>query len=410
VLSLRRPLRRWPVVAAAILIVVVAGGGVAWAKTRGSSAAGATQFVAAKVATVTQTVSASGTIAAATEADLSFGASGRVTRVLVAAGDKVRNGQPLAKVGRSSLVAAYAAARAQRDAAEDTAAADSSEGAAQRSADAAAVTAAKTAVTDAKQSLTDATLRSTIAGTVTSVDLTRGEAVAGGSSGTSGATSPAASPAASSASTSTAGTSSSSSQVVVQSAGTIVNASVDDTEVQQVKPGQAVAVTPDGATGTVPGTVTSVSSVPSSSSGVVSFPVVVRVTGHPTGVYAGATATLTITTTRVPDVLEIPTLAITYSGSNASVEVQQGGSTLKRAVTIGTAYGLESQVLSGIKAGEKVAVTIPSFGGRVGGTGGGFGERSGTGTGTGTTPGGGFTNGGGFANGGGFGGGTGGGG
>jgi multidrug efflux pump subunit AcrA (membrane-fusion protein) len=404
VLSLRRPLRRWPVVAAAVLLVVVAGGGVAWAKTRGStSSGGTTQFVAAKITTVTQTVSASGTIAAATEADLGFGASGRVTRVLVTAGDKVRRGQPLAMVGRSSLVASYAAAKAQRDAAQDTVAADSSESAAQRSADAAAVTAARTAVTDARQALADATLRSTIAGTVTSVDLTRGEAVSGGSgssssssSATTGTTTSSSRGstlgATSSTSTSTA-TSSSSSQVVVQSAGAIVNGSVDDTEVQQVKRGQAVAITPDGATATVPGIVTSVSSVPSSTSGVVTFGVVVRVTGHPTGVYAGATATLTITTTRVPDVLEIPTLAITYSGSNASVEIQQGGSTVKRAVTIGTAYGLESQVLSGVRAGEKVAVTIPSFGGRVGGTGGGFGGRSGTGTG------GGFTNGGGFGGG-----------
>jgi macrolide-specific efflux system membrane fusion protein len=401
---------------AAAVVIVLAGGGAAFAKSRGSSTPDSTtRFVAAKIATVTQTVSASGTIAAAAEADLSFGASGRVTRVLVAAGDKVRKDQPLATVGRSSLVASYAAARAQRDAAEDTAAADSSESTAQRSADAAAVTAATTAVTDARHALTDATLRSTIAGTVTSVDLTRGEAVSGSASSndstsTTGATASsgrgAAAGATSSASTSTTATSSSS-QVVVQSAGTIVNASVDDTEVQQVKPGQAAAITPDGATSTVPGVVTSVSSVPSSSSGVVTFPVVVRVTGHPTGVYAGATATLTITTTRVPDVLEIPTLAITYSGSTGSVEVKQGSSTVKRAVTIGTAYGLESQVLSGIRAGEKVAVTIPSFGGRVGGTGGGFGQRGGTGTGTGT---GGFTNGGGFANGGGFGGGTGGGG
>jgi macrolide-specific efflux system membrane fusion protein len=121
-------------------------------------------------------------------------------------------------------------------------------------------------------------------------------------------------------------------------------------------------------------------------------------------VYAGATATLTITTTRVPHVLEIPTLAVTYSGSKASVEVQQGGSTVTRTVTMGTTYGLESQVLSGVRAGEKVAVTAPTFAGRVG-VGGGFGQRSGTGTGTGSGEGG---VGGGFSNGGGFGSGTGG--
>jgi macrolide-specific efflux system membrane fusion protein len=395
---------------AAAVVIVLAGGGAAWAKTRGSSTPGpTTQLVAAKVATVTQTVSASGTIAAANEADLSFATSGRVTRVLVASGDRVTKGQPLAMVGTASLTASYAAAKAQRDAAESTAASDGSLSSAQRAADAAQVTAAKAGVTDARQALADATLRSTIAGTVTSIDLTRGEAVSGSgtsSSDTTGTTGTTASSgrgtavgATSSASTSTA-TTSSGSQVVVQSAGTIVNGSVDDTEVQQVKKGQSVAITPDGATSTVPGVVTSVSSVPSSSAGVVTFPVVVRITGHPKGVYAGATATMTITTTHVPNVLEIPTLAITYSGSNASVQVRQGGSTVKRSVTLGTAYGLESQVLSGIKAGEKVVVTIPTFAGRVGGTGGGgFGQRGGTGTGTG-----GFGSGGGFTGGGGFGG------
>jgi hypothetical protein len=116
---------------------------------------------------------------------------------------------------------------------------------------------------------------------------------------------------------------------------------------------------------------------------------------------------MTITTKHVSNVLEIPTLAVTYSGSTASVQLQQGGSTAKRTVTIGATYGLESQVLSGVTAGEKVKVTIPSFGGRLGrpGGGAGLGTRSGTGTGTG-----GFGGGGGFTNGGGFGGGSGGGG
>jgi macrolide-specific efflux system membrane fusion protein len=174
----------------------------------------------------------------------------------------------------------------------------------------------------------------------------------------------------------------------VQSKNTIVNASVDDTEVSQVKKGQSVAITPEGATTPVTGVVKSVSSVASSSSGVVSFPVVVTVSGHPSGVYAGASATLVITTKKVSNVLEIPTLAITYSGSTATVKVQQGGSTVTRTVTIGSTYGLESQVLSGVKAGEKVLVSIPTFGrpgGRTGGEGfgsGGFtrgGETGGTG-------------------------------
>jgi macrolide-specific efflux system membrane fusion protein len=87
-------------------------------------------------------------------------------------------------------------------------------------------------------------------------------------------------------------------------------------------------------------------------------------------VYAGATATASITTKHVANVLEIPTFAITYNGSTASVRVKSGSSTSTRTITVGTSYGLETQVLSGLKAGEDVDVTIPTFPGRpTGGTG-----------------------------------------
>jgi hypothetical protein len=102
----------------------------------------------------------------------------------------------------------------------------------------------------------------------------------------------------------------------------------------------------------------------------VTFPVVVTVSGHPDGVYSGASATLVITTKHVSNVLEIPTLAITYSGSTATVKLRQGGSTTSRTVTTGTSYGLETQVLSGLKSGDKVVVSIPTFPGARGGTGG----------------------------------------
>jgi multidrug efflux pump subunit AcrA (membrane-fusion protein) len=409
VVRIRRSLRRWPVLAAA-LVIVVAGTGAAWAMTRGSSAsASTTQLVAAKVTNVTETVSASGTIAPSTEADLGFAVSGRVTKVLVTTGDTVSKGQPLARVGTATLDASYAAAKASLAAAEDTADSDSSDSSAQQASDAAQLTAARASYTAAKQSLKDATLRSTIAGTVTSVGLTKGEAVTGsdGSAASSSNSASGASTSPNSASSASSTSTSSSSQIVVQSKRSIVNASVDDTEITTVKKGQSVAITPEGAATSVPGVVKSVSSVPSSSSGVVSFPVVVTVSGHPSGVYAGATATLVITTKRVSNVLEIPTLAITYAGSNATVKLQQGGSTVTRAVTIGTTYGLESQVLSGVTAGEKVVVTTPTFPGRIGGgTGGeGFGTRggegfgsggfgSGSGSGSGTGTGGGFGNGG----------------
>jgi macrolide-specific efflux system membrane fusion protein len=367
-----------------IVVVVLAGGGVtAWAMSRtSSSTAGSTQLVAAAVNTITSTVSASGTIEPAHQASLDFATTGRVTKVLVKAGDKVTKNQRLATVAKTALVASKDAAQATESAAADKVAADgSSTSSVQLAADDAALSAARSALRSAKASLAAATLRSTIAGTVTAVSLTVGEQVSGGASSTgTGQNGNAAAAAADSSS------SSSTSQVAIQSTNTfIVDATVDDTEISQVKAGQSVAITPAGATVPVTGTVTSVSSVPTSSSGVVTFPIVIGVSGHPSGVYAGASATLSITTKKSFKALEIPTLAIRYSGSKATVQVNNGGGVTTRTITVGTSYGLETQVLSGISAGDKVVVTIPTFGrgtvnrGGTGGTGGFGGFGGGTG-------------------------------
>jgi macrolide-specific efflux system membrane fusion protein len=283
----------------------------------------------------------------------------------------VRKGQTLATVGTAALQASKDAARASVTAAQESVA-EASSSTAQTAAQSSLV-AARSQLKSATTALADARLRSTITGTVTSVDLSKGESVSG--------------TAATGDDSSASDSSGSDSQVVVQSSKRfIVNASVDDTEVKSVKKGQAVAVTPDGATSSVPGVVRSVGAIPSSSSSVVSFPVVVRLTGHPSGIYSGASATVVMTTKHTSNVLEIPTFAIINNGSTATVQVQNGSSTSTRTISVGTSYGLETQVLSGLKAGEKVVVTLPSFSGRAptstgSGNGGGLGEFGGTGSG-----------------------------
>ncbi len=66
-----------------------------------------------------------------------------------------------------------------------------------------------------------------------------------------------------------------------------VSATVDDTEIAQIKQGLQAVVTPNGATTPVYGTVTSVGLIATSTSGVTSYPVTIAVTGaqptlHPT--------------------------------------------------------------------------------------------------------------------------------
>lgn len=345
-MSRLRNLGRLPIIIGIIVIVAAGGGGAAWALTRSSgSSNGTTQVVTAAIHTVRQTVSASGTIAPAHEADLDFGASGRVSHVKVKVGDHVHKGQTLATIGTASLAAQQAAAQAAVTADEEKVAADG--GSSSTAADQAALVAARNQLTSATKALDAATLKSTITGTVTSVNLTVGQQVTAGADANSANSS---------------SNSGSNAQVVVQSAHSfLVNATVDDTQVSQVKKGQSVSITPEGAITPVTGKVRSVGKVPTSSSGVVSFPVVVRVAGHPSGVYAGASATLTITTKRVPNVLEIPALAVTYNGSTATVQLQQGGSTTTRTITVGQTYGAEVQVLSGLAAGDKVVVTLPTL-------------------------------------------------
>ena len=85
---LRRMGRRGVTAVVVVLLAVVGAG--AWLLTRPSGAAAA-QTVTSTVAagTYQQTVAATGTLEPTREADLDFAVSGRVTKVYVAAGDKV---------------------------------------------------------------------------------------------------------------------------------------------------------------------------------------------------------------------------------------------------------------------------------------------------------------------------------
>jgi len=77
-----------------------------------------TQTVSVTTGTIKQTVSASGTIEPAEQADLNFGVSGQVTAVNVKVGDVVTAGQALATVSTTALQADLDAAQATLASAE----------------------------------------------------------------------------------------------------------------------------------------------------------------------------------------------------------------------------------------------------------------------------------------------------
>ncbi len=379
--------RKFVVIGVAAVLVIGLALGLGLGLTGGSSATGlvvTTEVVKVTTGTIKQTVAASGTLEPASQANLDFGVSGVVTAVDVKAGQVVSSGQVLATVGTTALQADVNSAQAQLESAQARLTSDEAASAetTQIDSDEASVTSAESALSTAQTNLTDASLRSTIAGTVASVSLTVGQQVTGTGSGGSGSnassfggsdTSAASTSAASSSTSSTA-------QVVIISTDSfIVNTTVDDTEIGQIAQGDQATITPTGATTLDFGTVASIGLIATESSDVATFPVVIDVTGDPTGLYAGATADISIIVKQLNNVVEVPTAAITYSTSGqATVTEVKNGKHVSEPVTVGQAASGETQITSGLASGDSVVERVITFKGvpggtsRTGGLGGGF--------------------------------------
>jgi multidrug efflux pump subunit AcrA (membrane-fusion protein) len=383
----RRSRRKRNLIIGACAVVVVLGAilGV-WLGTGSSTSTSplvvSTQVVGVTTGTMQQTASASGTIEPASTADLNFGVSGKVTAVNVVTGQTVTAGQVLATVDPSALQVAVESAQASLTSAQDKLSTDQSDSAttSQIDSDKASVTTAQTNLTTAQTNLADANLTSTIAGTVASVSLAVGDEVTGSgtssSSGASGAgasgsgssasggsaTSGVPSTAASTGSNTSSTSSSSSAQITVISTGSYtVSTTVDDTQVGQVKVGDQAVITPENSTTAVYGTVTSVGLVASSSSTVATFPVTIAITGSPTGLYAGSTATVSIVTKEIFNAVQVPTAAISYSNGQATVTAVVNGSHVVKPVTTGQVSSGETQITSGVKTGDKVIERVVKF-------------------------------------------------
>jgi multidrug efflux pump subunit AcrA (membrane-fusion protein) len=388
----------------AVVVVVCAGTGVgAWAATRSSDpAAAAYQPYTVRTGTIRQSVASSGTVQPAQQANLNFPVSGQVTAVSATVGQQVAAGQVLATINSASQAASVA--QAQANLANDNAklSNDQSNGgsSAQISADQAAVSAAQNQLTDAQKALSQATMASPITGVVAAVNLTVGQSVSagGGTSGNSasggstgnggsgnggnggGGNGGAGGGAGFGGSGSTASSSSANSStaqiVVIATDSYVVNASVDDTEVGQVKNGDQAVITPNGVTAPVYGTVSSVAMVPTTTSGVPSYPVTIKVTGSPDGLHAGAGAQVSIVVKQLSDVLVVPTSALHYTNGRAEV-YQDAAGKVSVPVTVGLASGGTTQIVSGLSEGD--TIYVPNA--RNAGSGGGTGNRGGGGAG-----------------------------
>jgi multidrug efflux pump subunit AcrA (membrane-fusion protein) len=354
--GIRLPRGRKRVLWSAVAVAVVAAGVGGWLVFWPASAEQAAQSPTARATSgpQRQSVSASGTVRPARQADLDFAVSGTVTAVLVHEGDTVKAGQELARVDDALLAAQADAAAATLDAAQAKRDGDAGASDTQLAADDAAVVSARSRLDAARADLGHARLRSTIAGTVASVGLAVGDQVSAGASdgdspqdGSNQPTSPSA--AQDDQSDATAAV------TVVSTDRFVVAANVAAASVKSVKKGQQTEITPVDATQPVEGTVTSVAAVAETDdNGAATFPVTIDVTGTHDDLYGGSSATVAIVVEERDDVLTVPSQALHGDGNTTYVDKMVDGRAVRTTVRIGTAYGPVTEIVSGLAEGDEL--------------------------------------------------------
>ena len=189
----RRSGRKRAVVLGVVAVVLMAGLAT-WLSRRSDQAAATptTSTARAVLTSMSQSVSATGTIAPKTQSNLRFTSSGTVTAVSVTVGDQVTPGQSLATIDDADLRHALSAAQASVDAAYANLSSVKSSTTSTASQLAAANSQVSSAVAKrdtAQGALTAAHLTAPIAGTVAAVNIAVGDLVSGGgtSSGTGSA-------------------------------------------------------------------------------------------------------------------------------------------------------------------------------------------------------------------------------
>ncbi|WP_407344745.1 efflux RND transporter periplasmic adaptor subunit [Pengzhenrongella phosphoraccumulans] len=359
--------------AAGILTVLVVAAAVYWFGIRDASATTATpaatsRSVAASLTTMEKSVAASGTVTPTVQEDVSFASSGTVTAVAVAAGQTVTVGQTLATIDTLQLNADLLSAKATlaSAAAKLSDAEDADDGtdsaAAQIAASSAQVDVAQAQVDDATTAMAGSTLTAPVAGLLTSVNLTVGEAVTGtDSSSGSGSTGGAPGATGTTGAAATTTTSSSAQFVIVGTDSWQLDVTVGDSDVALIAVADQVEITLDGADAPIFGTVSEIGLISTSTGGVAGFPVVVAVTGTPEGLHDGVAADAVIVYQRRVDVLTVPSAAVrTVDGVSTVTQAGKGDNAadVTTVVTVGDTVDQMTEILTGLSEGDEVLVAI----------------------------------------------------
>ncbi|HSX09553.1 MAG TPA: HlyD family efflux transporter periplasmic adaptor subunit [Candidatus Saccharimonadales bacterium] len=132
-------------------------------------------------------------------------------------------------------------------------------------------------------------------------------------------------------------------------------AQVNEVDIPKIKVGQNATVTLDAfPDATYVGTVESVDSVGTISSGVVTYNVYINLVSPPSSIKAGMSASVAIQTARADDVVTVPSAAVQTSNGTSYVRVLKNGKVSTVAVTTGISDNTNIEIKSGISVGDVV--------------------------------------------------------
>jgi HlyD family secretion protein len=226
---------------------------------------------------------------------------------------------------------------------------------------AAQITSAQVSVDQARTTVRQTILRAPSRGTIVSINGVVGEtsssASSSSSTSSSGGSSSGSSTTSSSASTSTTGFLTMSSLGELQ-----VKADVAEADISDVRVGERATVTLSANDRRLTGTVTSIDTVQTVTNNVVEYGVTVSLDRHH-GVKLGQTSQVVITTGSRQNALRVSSSALTTIGNQTTATVQNDdGSTRSVGVTTGLQGDSETEILSGLSAGDVVVLPQQSSG------------------------------------------------
>jgi len=413
---------RWAIIAIVVAVVVVAAVAAPMVLGGPKKSTVSVPTTAAAVGTLSVTTSADGQTEADDAYDVYPEVSGTVETVGVKVGDKVETGDELFTVDDASLQSAVRQAKAQLSQADQqVASANQQVSAANQQVESArlqklqaennldrlesqtgtrtatssqideaeqGVSAAKAGVTTAKSSqkaakaslssanvarsnaqtsykearadLAKAVVTAPASGVVTAVNVVEGGSVSTGSGASSASGGSGSSTSMAGASASAASAGSSAPVVISDNSLLIATVAVNEVDIADVKKGQEATVTFDAATGlAIPATVRWVSPNSVTSGNVRTYDVELNLAEQNEQLRPGMTASAEIATLMVEDALLIPKTAVRVDGTTKFVTVvKPDGSQEKRTVTTGRSDDVNIQVLTGLKAGEKVTTNF----------------------------------------------------